>query len=690
MSDTEDSKDDTEYTQHQHLAESAEQTFGDRIAEYFLPVFERRFDPTEGSVAEIRNLLAQARVTTTAEMYISRTMGYGIIAGGVLWLLTTLIAAVLFYVVGVTFSIDIGVPITNPTLLQIAAIVKVPAIVLGSGAVFGIFGYLAGVKLPRRWLKMQASAREREINTLLADTISYMYALSLGGLNQMEILESVAESEDVYGEVSAEFQSVLHETEYFDVDYRSALRHRADETPSTELAQFITDMLSILSSGGDLTSFLDDKTEKHLREAEHREEDLIEMIELFGEMYLNVSLLPLLMIILLTVMKLMGSASEFMLNAVIYILIPLIGVAFLVLMSTILPDEPGDGVLRMDSKKVQTGSSYLDFSTVKKRKGLTPTFDKIYRTEVRKRVREITDAPKGFFVDNPTYILLITVPLSLILMVGGALAGIAPTSLDALFSGLWGSIYYIYVPLYLNVIPFTILYRWHRKRLTGVTDNYTESLRKLSSANDTGQTLLESYLTVANTSTGPLGDEFRAIHAKVDYNYSLREALTEFNNKYRVPEMARINNLIIDAQETSTDISEVLTTAAQTSENQDNIERQRASRTRMQVMMIVMTFFILMGVIAMLQSQFISVMGEMSQEVASSAGGGDAGGGGAMAFSAINPTKTGIKFFHAVTLQALTASVLASHLGNNTVKNAGKYILVMTPPILLIWLYLMG
>jgi len=41
----------------------------------------------------------------------------------------------------------------------------------------------------------RASAREREINLLLADSVSFMYALSVGGLNQLEILRAMATAE---------------------------------------------------------------------------------------------------------------------------------------------------------------------------------------------------------------------------------------------------------------------------------------------------------------------------------------------------------------------------------------------------------------------------------------------------------------------------------------------------------------
>uniref|UniRef100_UPI000B17AC60 hypothetical protein n=1 Tax=Gulbenkiania mobilis TaxID=397457 RepID=UPI000B17AC60 len=74
----------------------------------------------------------------------------------------------------------------------------------------------------------------------------------------------------------------------------------------------------------------------------------LETLELFGEMYMTLSLFPLLLIILLVIMSMLGEASEFMLYATVYALIPLVGVAFLVLVSTVKRDEPGDGYLHAD------------------------------------------------------------------------------------------------------------------------------------------------------------------------------------------------------------------------------------------------------------------------------------------------------------------------------------------------------
>ncbi len=235
---------------------------------------------------------------------------------------------------------SVGERLRDLVVLNLAVLVIVTGFVFGAIG-FGI-GFAALVSIPY----FRSSAREREINVLLSDSISFMYALSVGGLNQLEILQSMGRAEDTYGEVSREFQSIVQETEYFGTDYRNAIRQQALLTPSDELSQFLTDMLSIVNSGGDMQGFLDDKKDKHLRTAKQQQEQTLETMELFGEMYMTLSLFPLLLIIILVIMSMLGEAQSRLLYATVYGLIPLTGVGFLVLVSTVKQDEIGDGSLR--------------------------------------------------------------------------------------------------------------------------------------------------------------------------------------------------------------------------------------------------------------------------------------------------------------------------------------------------------
>ncbi|MES3162241.1 MAG: type II secretion system F family protein, partial [Halorubrum sp.] len=663
----------------------------DLLGRLCYPVFRWIFDPDGDFVSDVERKLAEARMSDPVEMYVSRALGVGLLAGVVLWILGTLLGYGVFSVGLVDpEALSLGVPSPSPAATELLRSLVVPTAVFLSGVVFGSIGFALGfgglVALPYS----RSSAREREINMLLADSVSFMYALSVGGLNQLEILRAMATAEDTYGEVSKEFQSVINETEYFGTDYRNALRQQSMETPSDELSQFLADMLSIVNSGGDMESFLKDKKEKHLRTSKQEREMTLETLELFGEMYMTLSLFPLLLIVILVIMGMMGEGDEFLLYATVYLLIPLTGLGFLVLVSTVKQDEPGDGYLHPDggSDRLRQDSKegLFHFGLVEGFTDRGAVFDRIRDREGTHKTKRILAAPHHFLRDNPLYTLAMTVPAALVLLAVAVAAGSAPTTIDGWVDRpVWSAFIWVYVPAYLILIPLSVFYEWDQRTKRAVTGKLSENLRKLSSANDTGQTLLESVRTVADTSSGQLAEEFDVIHAKVNYGMSLRDALVEFNNTYAVPRLARTVKLISEAQEASSQITDVLTTAAQASENQDDIERERRSRTRMQVAIILMTYVTLLGVMAILQTQFIDVMGGLAAEADGGSAGG-VGGGPDFGGGGVDPDVLSMLFFHAVTIQAALSGFISGYIRNANVLSGVKFAVVLMTLALGVWI----
>ncbi|RQG99672.1 type II secretion system F family protein [Natrarchaeobius oligotrophus] len=666
-------------------------TRSDVLGDAFYPLYTRLFDEDSEFVSDVETKLAQARMSDTVELYLSRALGIGVITGFALWLIGITLGYALFATGFIAIDHIIGIPVGSQTLLEIIDVLRIPALVVFTGFVFGTIGFGLGfgslVAIPYS----RVSARKREINMLLTDSVSFMYALSVGGLNQLEIIDAMAEADDTYGEVSKEFQSIVKETEYFGVDYRTAIRKQALETPSDELSQFLTDMLSIVNSGGDMQSFLEDKKEKHMRTAKQEQELTLETLELFGEMYMTLSLFPLLLIIIMVVMQMIPQAdvSNAMLYMTVYALIPLIGIAFLVLVSTVKHDETGDGYLSMGSDDrrhhdVQDGG-VLKLGFVEQFTGEHSVFDRVKNREGTYETMEVLRQPHIFFRDNPLYTLALTVPISLVIVALAMVNGSAPLSWNELVANpIWGTFIYVYVPLYVTAIPLSIFREWNVRHRNAVISQLSEDLRKLSSANDTGLTLLESLKAVSDTTSGRLPREFEMMHTKVNYGMSLKEALIEFNNKYHIPRLARTTRLITEAQEASNQISDVLRTAAQASENHDDIERERKSRTRMQVVIIVMTFMTVLAVIAILKTQFIDTMSGLE-----SGGGGDVGSDSELAQADlsenVNVAMLSVLFFHAITLQGIISGFICGYIRDADILSGLKYVIVLATFALFGW-----
>lgn len=669
------------------------------IAELFYPVYKRYFEHREDYVAGIDRSLSQSLVPESVEMFISKAIGYSLITGGLMWLLA-LITLYFLNILGILPSGTlIGLPLPeNQALINLVRTLRIPALIITVAVVVGglttLITFIGYTKYP----SMNANSRAREINVLLPDVLSYMYALSIGGLNQIEIFKAVADAEDTYGEVSKEFNIMLKETEYFETDYRSAIHEHSQRTPSKELEVFLSDMLAILSSGGDLESFLSDQNRKFMRAAKQQQEQTLETLELFGEMYMTLSLFPLLLIIVMMTMSIMGEANMIIMYGIVYALIPLLGIGFLVMISTVKGDEVGDGILTIGeqdkgemTENVFSGSNIADEY---KRKKDNDVFSNIKSTEDVGQLKYILTQPHKFFSRYPTYTMLFTVPLAITFMAVMVLNNVVPLSVEEFMSNaVIGTFVLFYGPIYIVGLPLTIFYEINYRSRHKVTGRLSEVLRKLANANDTGQTLLESLKTVSEGSRGKLSDELKEMHYKVEYGRTLKEAFVEFNNKYRIPRLARTIKLIIKSQETTEEIGDVLTTAARVSENQDDIDRERKSRARMQVAIILMTFLALLGVMAILQTQFVTVMADLATSgseggggAPEGAGGGSGGGGGGQSFNVnINVDELSMLFFHAVTFQAVLSGMISGYIRRASLMAGLKYVMILQTISLVTW-----
>ncbi|MFB6141613.1 MAG: type II secretion system F family protein [Halosimplex sp.] len=494
----------------------------DGITDTFYPVYEFLFDGDSKFETDLERKLAEAQMGRNVEMYLTWALGVGLLSGFVLFAVGLFLSYLLFGTGIVHVDSLIGLRLPDGPLQQLARLARGAFLVVGGGLLVGSIGFGSAfgffVALPYS----RSAQRRREMNLLLPDAISFMYALSVGGMNQLEILESMAKADDTYGEVSHEFQSIIKEAEYFDTDYRTAIQKRADETPSNEFGQFLTDMLSIIDSGGNLTDFLADKKELHFQTAKEEQERILDTLELFTEIYITLSLFPLLLIVILVIMSLMGQANDLLLYGTVYGMIPLTGAAFIVLVSTVRQDEFGDGYLKPDDSAGQfdgdATAGPLNLGLITEYVGTHYVFDRIKNREATNETLELIRQPHRFFKSNPLYSLAVTVPAAVAVVAVAVSFEVVPVTWQgALDAPLRSTVVYAYVPLFLTCVPLAVFWEWNVRSRREILDNLSATLRKLSNANATGLTLLESVRLVGETSPGRLGDEFGTMYVKSRY-----------------------------------------------------------------------------------------------------------------------------------------------------------------------------
>lgn len=626
----------------------------DLAAEFSYPLYRRIYNNREQTVNEYDSRISQANLPFQAEMFLSALIGAGVFAG----LAVGGFIAAIIYSTGYQLPLEY-LPLTglpgSEYLITIGTALKfVVFILLGAG-----IGIAGSIQSGRLYLWAKQYQREREINIVLGDLLSFMYSLSVGGKNQLEIFEDVVDAKETYGEAAVEFERIQRDLKFTDKDYKTAIEDAAEKTPSDELSQFFTDMLSVINSGGDITKFLEKEKNKQAKAIQKKEEENLETLELFGEMYLSMSLLPMMALIILVIMTMMGDSMLFELKGTIYVVIPILNLAYITLISTVQTDNVGSGHISHpdvpDNARSEHSLRYLGAVDQHREQRDNPVFDYIRSRELRYRIRNIFANPLPFFLSKPAYTIpLITGPLLVVSTLFLYATGMFAFSIDGFVDDYFTqTLLYFIVPFSVISLPIIILFEWKNRTKGALKRTLTDDLRKLASTNETGKPLLESMRIVSNNSTSQLGNEFEHIYKRVQFGHPLHLSLIEFNNKYEIPRLARITRLIEKAQESSNQISKVLETAAQSAETQDELARERRAKTLTQIAVLEVTFLVFLAVLLVIKVAFMG-------KIVSASGG--AGASKFLSLGAIDATFLNMLYFHAGLLQGFFSGMLSGYV----------------------------
>lgn len=653
------------------------------LAPWFHPLYGRWIAPRERFVARTKRRLAAAHLPIPVEIYLAGSLGMGVLTGlGIGGLFAVFVLAL-----GVP-TVDPGyVPAVLEPLSPVWEVLSGPVVVglsLAVGVGVGVASALASASVVPR---LRIYQRRREINLLLPDAIAFMYALSVGGMDQTEIIEELADSEDTYGEVAVEFQRIHDEMTYFNSDYRSAVERVAEATPSDPASQFLTDLLSIVNSGGDLTAFLETEKDHQLRAVRQSQEARLDVLELFGQAYLSLSTVPMFALIVFVLMSMLGTPRPVMLFSIVYGLLPGLNVLFVVLLSTVKEDEPGDG--RIDTDRdvpTATGGSLLDTGLAPDQDGAV--FEQVRRQELRHRLSEL--ASLSTVRRRPAATLALTVPAAIVTVGSCYGLGVLGPTPDAFAAAPVGSVVaafeadpvgqtvgWLLVPGLLVLVPLSLATEWRYRSRATVTETLTTDVRKMANANEAGNSVLESIRIAAADNPSPLAAELRRVYKKVDYGDSLSRSLIELTNRYERPRLARSIKLIERAQHASDRITGVLRTTAKLSETHDELDAEYDSRMQQQVAILTVTFLVLLGVLLFLRVFFIPTIGDL---VAGNENATQALTGASMDQATIN-----LLYFHAALLQAIMTGLITGYIRRTSLAAGLKYVAVYTTLTTVLW-----
>lgn len=603
----------------------------------------------------LRIALRQARVPMSYEMYISNALFYSVISGIIGAIIGLLIAYIVVSVVGLPPALT-RLTFTESTawLLKYRNISVSIFIMIFLTALFGGITYGLFLLFPA----FQAGERKQSIDKNLPYAVTFMYALSRGGMNVIEIMRSLAKSENTYEDTSREVDVVLRDMDYFGSDLKSALYNLCEITPSEKLKDLMYNLLTVIDSGGNIAVYFKDKSEQYLNSAKVEQKGFLETLGLIAESYVTAFVAgPLFIIILGVMMAVMSHGSNVMIYAIIYGVIPIGSLMFVVMVSIITPGSAGEAPLLPTESYV---GEIVVPETEEKNKFLN-----FIHSRDNIKLRKILLDPLKPFKENPVNTLLITMPIALIYLTITIIGGLrSPNIVDYVDDPVVYSFYVIAIPL---LIFHEVKKGWEEK----IQSQFPDFLKKLASTNETGMTLRDSIKLMTHSDMG-MGKEIKKIYNDIDWALTINEALRRFANRVRTHVVARSITLVTKANESSGDIGEVLTVAARDAAAEQELKNERKVSMFIYIIIIYMSFIIFIGIIYVISATFLEQMVKAGERVTSS---------GSRAIS-MSLTREGLAdynriFFHGALIQGVCSGLIAGVMGEGSALSGLKHSVIM-------------
>lgn len=263
----------------------------------------------------LKDNLMKARIKILPEAYMSCTWMNAILGG-----VAGLVVGVTVRETLIMLESRLGKSIIPPILYTIIPVIF-PVLVAG-------LIYLLSLTSP----SSKAKARKKDIDAHLPYATNFITAMASAHATPQVIFKSLGSQEKIYGEVSKEAAWIYRDMSALGCDLITAIKRAVERSPSEKFQEFLQGIIGTLTAGGQLKSYLSGRAEYYMRENRREQKDFMDGIGVLAESYIVVGVaMPLFLIIMLVVMSWVGgmaALSIMMFILVVFLILPVIHVAY--------------------------------------------------------------------------------------------------------------------------------------------------------------------------------------------------------------------------------------------------------------------------------------------------------------------------------------------------------------------------
>jgi len=177
-----------------------------------------------------------------------------------------------------------------------------------------------------------AKKKARDIDRVLPFATTYMASVAAGKIEPYYLFSTVGSFRE-YGEVARRFSNIARNIRFFGMNAVDAIRREAQRVPSKSFRELLWGIVATLMSGGDLRSYLKDRSELYMAEYRRSIQKYSQDLSLFTEIYLTLVITGSIFFIVLTSIMAGTAGLEIVTlqSVIVFVFLPLISVAFIIL-----------------------------------------------------------------------------------------------------------------------------------------------------------------------------------------------------------------------------------------------------------------------------------------------------------------------------------------------------------------------
>lgn len=185
--------------------------------------------------------------------------------------------------------------------------------------------------------------RRRNIKTNLSFAISHMAAVSGSGVPPFLMFQLLAQSPE-YGEVTIEIQRIVDYCNLFGYDLLISIKSVVATTPSPDLKEFLSGLVSAIESGGELKKYMIEKSKDAFTSYEIERQKFNQVISTYSDIYTGILIAaPLFFVSALSLVGMLGGQIgglnvKFLIGAGIYFIIPVMNIGFIIFLEMTQPE----------------------------------------------------------------------------------------------------------------------------------------------------------------------------------------------------------------------------------------------------------------------------------------------------------------------------------------------------------------